>query len=78
MLALNLFRLVDPEEELHREINSFSISHSDDSLRLWNHSIVLEGERVRFFRHPIRHSNLTELNGKEKWTAYETFTTCGF
>ncbi|MCJ1467580.1 hypothetical protein MMC07_006205 [Pseudocyphellaria aurata] len=65
-----LFRLVGREKELHREINGFSISHSDVDVRIWGHYAVVDGDDVKYYRHPIRQLNIRELNGKEKWTAY--------
>ena len=65
-----LFRLVGREKELHREINGFSISHSDVDVRIWGHYAVIDGDDVKYYRHPIRKFDFTELNGKERWTAY--------
>ncbi|KAF1992758.1 hypothetical protein P154DRAFT_549923 [Amniculicola lignicola CBS 123094] len=65
-----LFRLVGREKELHREINGFSISHSDVDVRIWGHYAVIDRDDVKYYRHPIRKFDFTELNGKERWTAY--------
>ncbi|KAF9740487.1 hypothetical protein PMIN01_00026 [Paraphaeosphaeria minitans] len=65
-----LFRLAGRENELHREVNGFSISHSDVHVRIWGHYAVIDGNDVKFYRHPIRKFDFTELDGKEKWTAY--------
>jgi hypothetical protein len=65
-----LFRLVSRQKELHREINGFSISHSDVDVRIWGHYAVIVGDDVKYYRHPIRKFDFTELNGKERWTAY--------
>jgi hypothetical protein len=65
-----LFRLVGREKELHREINGFSISHSDVDVRIWGHYAVIDGDNVKYYRHPIRKFDFTELNGRERWTAY--------
>ncbi|KAK6591861.1 hypothetical protein H4I96_12138 [Botrytis cinerea] len=54
---VELFRLVNREKELHREILAFSISH--------------DHRTHYFYRHPIRTFDFTELDGKEKWTAYK-------
>ncbi|KAH8695891.1 hypothetical protein GQ44DRAFT_765038 [Phaeosphaeriaceae sp. PMI808] len=58
------------EKELHQEINGFSISHSDVDVRIWGHYAAIDGDGVKYYRHPIRKFDFTELNGKEKWTAY--------
>ncbi|KAM3080033.1 hypothetical protein ACMFMF_003446 [Clarireedia jacksonii] len=65
-----LFRLVGREKELHREINGFSISHTDADVRIWGHYAVIDGDDVKYYRHAIRQFNFTELDGKDKWTAY--------
>ena len=66
-----LFRLVGREKELHREINGFSRFHSDvDVRRIWGHYAVIDGDNVKYYRHPIRKFDFTELNGRERWTAY--------
>ncbi len=32
---------------------------------------VIEGNKITFYRHPIRTFDFTEQDGKEKWTAYK-------
>ncbi|MCJ1312388.1 hypothetical protein MMC25_006062 [Agyrium rufum] len=66
-----LFRLVGREKEPHREINGFSISHTDVFMRIWGHYAVIDGDDVKYYRHQIRRFDFTDLNGKEKWTAYK-------
>jgi len=56
--------------ELHREINGFSISHSDVDVRIWGHYAVINKDDGKYYRHPIRKFDFTELNGRERWTAY--------
>ncbi len=68
-----LFRLVGREMELDREILAFSISHDHRSVRIYGHYPVIDGKDTKYYRHPIREFSFTELDGKEKWTAY-TFT----
>ena len=67
---VELFRLVGRENELHREINGFSVSHNDEEARIYGHYAVINGTETTFYRHAIRKFNFTDLNGKEKWTAY--------
>ncbi|KIW36719.1 uncharacterized protein PV06_11018 [Exophiala oligosperma] len=69
--VVELFRLVKREKELHREILAFSISHDHRSVRIYGHYPVIEGKKTTFYRHPIRTFDFTELDGKEKWTAYK-------
>ncbi|KAK9438293.1 hypothetical protein VB005_09301 [Metarhizium brunneum] len=65
-----LFRAVKREGEVHRQILAFSISHDHRSVRIYGHYPVLEGKDTTYYRHPIRTFDFTELDGKEKWTAY--------
>jgi hypothetical protein len=69
--VVELFRLVKREKELHREILAFSISHDHRSVRIYGHYPVIEGGDATFYRHSIRTFDFTELDGKEKWTAYK-------
>ncbi|KAI9730977.1 MAG: hypothetical protein M1834_005438 [Cirrosporium novae-zelandiae] len=65
-----LFRRVGREQELHREILGFSLSHNHDSVRIWGHYPVIDGAKTTFWHCPIRKFDFTEQEGKEKWTAY--------
>lgn len=67
---VELFRLVKREKDVHRQILAFAISHSDRSVRIYGHYAVIDGPKTTFYRHPIRTFDFTELDGKEKWTAY--------
>jgi hypothetical protein len=69
--VVELFRLVKREKELHREILAFSVSHDDRTVRIYGHYPVIDGKKTTFYRHPIREFSFTELDGKEKWTAYK-------
>merc|ERR1712000_801282 len=69
--VVELFRLVKSEQELHREILAFSISHDHRSVRIYGHYPVIEGRKTTFYRHPIHTFDFTALDGKEKWTAYK-------
>jgi hypothetical protein len=68
---VELFRLVRREMELHRENLAFSISHDYRSVRIYGHYPVIDRRDTKYYRHPIRTFDFTELNGKEKWTAYK-------
>lgn len=67
---VELFRLVNREQELHREILASSISHDHRTVRIYGHYPIIKGNQTTFYRHPIRTFDFTELDGKEKWTAY--------
>ncbi|EXJ79029.1 hypothetical protein A1O3_08530 [Capronia epimyces CBS 606.96] len=68
--VVELFRLVQREKELDREILAFSISHDHQSVRIYGHYPVIEATKTTFYRHPIRNFSFTEREGKDKWTAY--------
>ncbi|RYO82345.1 hypothetical protein DL762_006666 [Monosporascus cannonballus] len=65
-----LFRAVKRENEVHRQILGFSISHDHQSVRIYGYYPVIDGKDIKYYRHPIRKFDFTELDGKEKWTAY--------
>lgn len=69
--VVELFRLVEREKELHREILAFSISHDDRTVRIYGHYPVINGKDTTYYRHPIHTFDFTALDGKEKWTAYK-------
>ncbi|KAL8696941.1 MAG: hypothetical protein Q9201_007398 [Fulgogasparrea decipioides] len=68
---VELFRSVEREKELDREILAFSISHDHRSVRIYGYYPVIEGDKTTFYRHPIHEFSFTALNGREKWTAYK-------
>jgi hypothetical protein len=69
----SLFQLVGRENELHREINSFSISHNDTDVRIWGHYAVIEpGKDVKFYRHLISMFIFAPSGeGDQRWKAYK-------
>ncbi len=67
---VELFRLVKRESELNRELLAFSISHDHQSVRIYGAYPVIDGKDTKYYRHPIRRFDLTDLDGKEKWSAY--------
>ncbi|KAG9779722.1 hypothetical protein HRR80_002798 [Exophiala dermatitidis] len=69
--VVELFRLVKREKELYREILAFSISHDNETVRIYGHYPVIEGKKTTFYRHSIYKFSFTALDGKEKWTAYK-------
>ena len=68
--TVELFRLVNREKELHREILGFSISHDHETVRIYGHYPVIDGKETTFYRHPIRKFDFTELDGEKKWISY--------
>ena len=67
---VELFKLVNRAEELHREVLAFSVSHDHETVRIYGHFAVIEGTKTTYWRYPLRKYDFTERRGKEKWTAY--------
>ncbi|KAL8303413.1 hypothetical protein RB594_008408 [Gaeumannomyces avenae] len=68
--AVELFRAVEREREVHRQILAFSVSHDHSSVRIYGHYPVIAGKDTKYYRHPIHKFDFTALDGKDKWTAY--------
>ncbi|KAK0773656.1 hypothetical protein LTR59_015203 [Friedmanniomyces endolithicus] len=69
--VVELFRAVKRERELHREFLAFAISHDHRSVRLCGCYSDIDGPETKYYRHPIRTFDVTESDGKEKWTAHK-------
>ncbi|KAL8905098.1 MAG: hypothetical protein Q9207_002839 [Kuettlingeria erythrocarpa] len=69
--VVELYRAVNREKELHREILAFSISHDHTAVRIYGHYALINGSTTTFYRHPIHSFDFTALDGKDKWTAYK-------
>ena len=68
---VELFRLVKRETEVHQQILAFSVLHDQRTVRIYGHYPIIDGKDTNIYRHPIRTFDFTELEGKEKWTAYK-------
>lgn len=68
--VVELFKLVGREKELHREIAAFTISHDDQSIRLYAHYPIIDGDKVTIWRHT---ADQYYLGPKTKWSTW-TFT----
>lgn len=67
-----VFRLVGRENELHRQINGFSISHNDVEVRIWGHYAIINEKDVEFYRHQIAGFGISPTaRGDDRWTAYK-------
>ncbi|KAL2111325.1 hypothetical protein VUR80DRAFT_10279 [Thermomyces stellatus] len=64
------FRAVKREDKVHCQILAFSISRDDRLVRIYGHYAVIDREDTKYYRYPIRKFDFTDLDGKEKWTAY--------
>ncbi len=69
--VIELYRLVSRQHELHRRILTYSISHDNEGVRIYGHYALINGKDTSFYRHPIRNFDITDQDGKEKWTAYK-------
>ncbi|KAL8992009.1 MAG: hypothetical protein Q9169_007447 [Polycauliona sp. 2 TL-2023] len=65
-----LFRLVNRQQELHRELLAFAVSHGHETVKIWGHYPVIDGKSVTIYRHSIRHFSFRDLDGREKWQSY--------
>ncbi|KAK2757376.1 hypothetical protein FQN54_004891 [Arachnomyces sp. PD_36] len=64
---VELFKLVEREKEVDRDILAFSISHDHRTVRIYGHYALIDESRTTFYRHSIRTFDFTELDGKERW-----------
>ncbi|KKZ65743.1 hypothetical protein EMCG_08449 [[Emmonsia] crescens] len=69
--VVELYKAVNREQELHKEILAFSISHDHTAVRIYGHYALIEDKQTTFYRHEIRKFYFTERDGKERWTAYK-------
>lgn len=69
---VELFRLVKRERELHLQILAFSVSHNHETVRIYGHYPVIDKStaKTEYYRYPIRKFDFTELDGRDRWTAY--------
>lgn len=67
-----LFQLLGREDEVHRKIVTFSVSHDHQAVRIYGCYPVFDDERkvIEFFRHPIHTFDLTEVDSQGRWAAY--------
>ena len=68
--VVELYRLVSRQDELNQKILTFSISHDHRAVRIYGHYVLINGKDTSFYRHPIRNFDITDQDGKDKWTAY--------
>ncbi|KAL8881273.1 MAG: hypothetical protein Q9198_001494 [Flavoplaca austrocitrina] len=68
---VELFKLVNRVHEIHRSVLTFSVSHDHETVRIYGHYPVIEGDKVTYWRYPIRKYDFTERRGLERWTAYK-------
>lgn len=64
--VVELFRLVKREEEINRQILSFSISHDHCSVRIYDYYPVINGTETKYYRHPIHSFDFITLDGRDR------------
>ncbi|KAK3347465.1 hypothetical protein B0H65DRAFT_460550 [Neurospora tetraspora] len=67
---VELFRCVKRENEANRQILAFSISHSNEDVRIYGHYPVINGKDTKYYRYLIKRIDLIDPDGKDKWVAY--------
>ncbi|KAL3466135.1 hypothetical protein BJX64DRAFT_284715 [Aspergillus heterothallicus] len=68
---VELFRSVEREAELHRQVLAFSISHSHRIVRIYAHYVMFDDGRVTYYGHLAREYNLTPETIGERWACYK-------
>jgi hypothetical protein len=68
--VVDLYRKVSRQHELNRKIISFSVSHDQEAVRIYGHYPVIDGDQTSVYRHTIKKFDITNEDGKDKWTAY--------
>lgn len=65
---VTLFRIVGREQELHRKVLGFSISHDNASVRIYGHYPIINGKNTTYHRCVISMFNITPtMEGDERW-----------
>lgn len=67
---VELFRAVNREDKVNRQILTFSISHDYRSVRIYGHYPAIASNNTKYYRHSIHTHDFTTLYGRDKWTAY--------
>ncbi|KAL8728122.1 MAG: hypothetical protein Q9166_005603 [cf. Caloplaca sp. 2 TL-2023] len=67
---VEFFRLAKKENELHRRILTFSISHDHRGVRIYGVYPIIDGSNTEFYRYSIHSFDITALNGRDKWASY--------
>jgi hypothetical protein len=68
--VVDLYRQVSRQHELNQKILAFSISHDDESVRIYGHYPIIDGDQTSIYRHIIKRFDMTDDDGKERWTTY--------
>jgi hypothetical protein len=72
--VVDLYRKVSRQHELNQEVLSFSVSHDQEAVRIYGHYPIINGDQTSVHRYTIKKFDITNEEGKDKWTTY-IFTT---
>jgi hypothetical protein len=68
--VVELFRLVNRQHELHRQILAFSLSHDCTSVRIYGHYAEIEGKITEYYHHLIHSYRFVHEDEEGKWAAH--------
>lgn len=51
---VQLFKLVNRQEELHRKVLTFSVSHDYKIVRIYGHYPLIKDDVITVYRHPVQ------------------------
>ncbi|KAL7899683.1 hypothetical protein HDV63DRAFT_416456 [Trichoderma sp. SZMC 28014] len=68
--VVELFRLVNRQHELHRQILGFSLSHDCTWVRIYGHYADLKGELTIYYSHLIHSYKFERQQEEGKWAAH--------
>lgn len=71
--VVELYKVMSRQDELHKKIITFSVSHDHRAVRICGHYVLINGKDASFYRHLVQDFSIVNQDGKDKWTAY-TFT----
>ncbi|TAQ83903.1 hypothetical protein B7494_g7771 [Chlorociboria aeruginascens] len=65
---VTLFRLVHREQELHRKVLGFSISHDNEAVRIYGHYPFIDGKKTTYHRCVISTFDIVPtIEGDKRW-----------
>ncbi len=64
--VVELYRLVSRQDELNQKILTFSISHDNEAVRMYEHYALINEKDTSFYRHSIKKFDFISDNGEEK------------
>jgi len=68
---VQLYKAVKCEKELHQKILAFLILHDHRSMRIYDHYIIIEKDKIIFYHYFIHTFDFITLNKKNKWMMYK-------